>query len=142
MIFLLKMGFSGTKLAVVIVFLTIHLNTVLSASTQSANSSTQDSTPSSGSTQNNQPGVPTIPGQAGSTSANTGSSKSFQEKEIMVAVFTLVLLVFSGLLVIAVVCIGEFENKRTGLWRSRRLSVAVDHDHQDLEKEISKYNKF
>ena len=60
----------------------------------------------------------------------------------MVAVFTLVLLVICGLFVLIVFCIGEFENKHTGLWRSRRLSVAVDHDHKDIEKEFSKYNKF
>ena len=60
----------------------------------------------------------------------------------MVAVFTLVLLAICGLFVLTVFCIGEFENKHTGLWRSRRLSVAVDHDHKDIEKEFSKYNKF
>lgn len=89
-----------------------------------------------------QPGVSSTQGQTGAANQNTEPPKSFQEKEIMVAVFTLVLLGISALFVAIVFCIGEFENKRTGLWRSRRLSVAVEHDNTDLEKEISKYNKF
>lgn len=97
------------------------------------------------STSNSPSGISsTQPGVSSTQAANqnTEPPKSFQEKEVMVAVFTLVLLGISALFVAIVFCIGEFENKRTGLWRSRRLSVAVEHDNTDLEKEISKYNKF
>lgn len=114
------------------IFLVMNLTMVIAMSTSNSPSGISST----------QPGVSSTQGQTGAANQNTEPPKSFQEKEIMVAVFTLVLLGISALIVAIVFCIGEFENKRTGLWRSRRLSVAVEHDNTDLEKEISKYNKF
>lgn len=113
------------------IFLVMNLTMVIAMSTSNSPSGISSTQP-----------VSSTQGQTGPANQNTEPPKSFQEKEIMVAVFTLVLLGISALFVAIVFCIGEFENKRTGLWRSRRLSVAVEHDNTDLEKEISKYNKF
>lgn len=60
----------------------------------------------------------------------------------MVVVFILVFLGISVFFVVIVFCIGEFENKCMGLWRSRWFLVVVEYDNIDFEKEISKYNKF
>ena len=127
------LSFTFTVMRISLIFLMMDFTVVMNLSTSNSPSSEISSAP---------PVISTTHGQSGSSNQNTESPKSFREKEVMVAVFTLVLLVICGLFVLIVFCIGEFENKHTGLWRSRRLSVAVDHDHKDIEKEFSKYNKF
>ena len=127
------LSFTFTVMRVLVIFLVMDFTVVMNMSTSNSPSSEISSAP---------PVISTTYGQSGSSNQNTESPNSFREKEVMVAVFTLVLLVICGLFVLVVFCIGEFENKHTGLWRSRRLSVAVDHDHKDIEKEFSKYNKF